>query len=65
MPTYIPESRNEEVFWLNSVQKIISLQQKSFINLFLPVGGTMELGELISVESFRNQQVEIQVEGNE
>ena len=25
----------------------------------------MELGELISVESFRNQQVEIQVEGNE
>ena len=51
-------------FQPNSVQKSISLQQKSFINLFLLVGGAMELGEINSGEGFRNQQVEIQVEGN-
>ena len=50
-------------FQTNSVQKSISLQQKSFLNLFLLIGGAIELGEINSGEGSKNQQVEIQVEG--
>ena len=51
-------------FQPNSVQKSIWLEQKSFLNLFLLIGGAMELGEINSGEGFKTQQVEIQVEGN-
>ena len=51
-------------FQTSSLQKNIGLQQKSFLNLFLLIGGAMELGEINSGEGSKNQQVEIQVEGN-
>ena len=38
---------------------------KVFLNLFLLIGGAMELGELNSGKGSKNQQVEIQVEGND
>ena len=37
---------------------------KVFLNLFLLIGGDMELGEINSGESSKNQCVEIQIEGN-
>ena len=36
----------------------------SFLNLFLLIGGAMELGETNSGEGSKNKQVEIQVEDN-
>ena len=35
-----------------------------FENIFLIIGGAMELGEINSGESSKNQLVEIQIEGN-
>ena len=50
-------------FQPNTSRKSIWLQQKSFLNLFLLIGGAMELGEINSGEGSKNQQVEIHVEG--
>ena len=51
-------------FQPNSVQKSIWLHQKSFLNIFLLIGGAIELGEINSGEGSKTEQVEIQVEGN-
>ena len=53
-------------FFKNSNQTLFRKTYSSstfFLNLFLLIGGAMELGLINSGEGSKNQQVEIQVEG--